>query len=660
MTYSEPMKRLSVEVQDDHLQRLVTADPLAGVAELIWNALDADAANVRVKLVTTPMDALEQLIVEDDGHGMTVQSAERDFQRLGGSWKQKGHKSQGGARILHGSEGKGRWRAFAIGDEVIWSSVALQLTGQREEISIRGTAQQLGEFELSGPDSTDERLGTTVTVNVGTKSPNRLLTESAALDLTTRLALYLQRYPTIQVIYRGEPLSPDAAQARRNDLVLPIGDGPPAKLVVIEWKDPVERGLFLCDENGTTLEQTTVNIHAPGFEFTAYVCWAGFRDHENVLLTADLAGSQLGTVVEAAREKLREHFKKRHLEVSGTVIQQWKAEKVYPYAGEPQNRAEVLERDLFDIVAVVAAPAVNADGAARSSKRFSLRLLKEALAENPTALGRILRDVLELPEGKLRDLSDLLDKTSLTAVITAARLISDRLEFVRALEVLAFEPETKAQLKERSQLHRILASETWLFGEEFALAVDDESLGTALSRHIELLGRERLDPRPVTDSEGKTRILDLMLSRSIPQPRNRLEHLVVELKAPREMLTLEHLNQIKKYAHAVQADDRFEKSDVAWDFYLVSDSLSPQVETEIAQQNRPEGLAWDVEGLRIWVKTYGQLVQDARHRLKFVQAKLEYEPERDEALDYLRRFHARYLPPSLLKTSETAMSESKL
>jgi Histidine kinase-, DNA gyrase B-, and HSP90-like ATPase len=381
--------KLSVRVQEDHLRRLVTSDPVAGVAELIWNALDADADHVRVRIAETAIGGVEEVVVEDDGHGMTFQGAQQDFQRLGGSWKRRGMKSMGGTRVLHGSEGKGRWRAFAIGDEVVWTSVAEQPDGSRKRITLRGVSQQLGEFELSDPVPTDDPLGTIVSVAPGARMPTRLLADATHLELTTRLALYLQRYPSIEVIYQGQQLSPDALQARRDDFPLEVEtEHGPARLVVIEWTEPVDRGLFLCDENGTALEQTTVNIHAPGFQFTAYVCWAGFREHENVLLVADFAGEQVGPVVEAAREKIRDHFKQRMLERSGSIVDQWKAEQVYPYKGEPGNHAEQLERDLFDIVAVAAAPAVNTEGAPRTSKRFALRLLKQALEENPGSLSR--------------------------------------------------------------------------------------------------------------------------------------------------------------------------------------------------------------------------------------------------------------------------------
>ena len=73
---------------------------------------------------------------------------------------------------------------------------------------------------------------------------------------------------------------------------------------------------------------------------------------------------------------------------------------------------------------------------------------------------------------------------------------------------------------------------TWIFGEEYNLTVDDESLTEALQRHLEMLGKDddAANGQPVVREDGRTGRLDLMLSRVVPQA-NALtrEHLVVAL-----------------------------------------------------------------------------------------------------------------------------------
>jgi hypothetical protein len=645
------MRALPVEVQPDHLRRLVTGDPVAGVAELVWNSLDAEADLVRITLVRGQLGNVSQVIVADDGHGMSYERAEQDFSHLGGSWKRRGHRSVNQTRDLHGSEGKGRWRAFAVGAHITWDSVAEGTVGRGHARTIlTGDLGKIDRFQISDPEPTDDDTGTTVTITPMGREPDRLLSEAARMDLTARFALYLQRYRGVQIIFDGEPLSPADVQEERAEIPLDLElDNGPAHLLVIEWKVPdVDRALYLCDSAGIALERATVQIHAPGFSFTAYLCWDGFRQHENVLLVADLADETVSPVVEAARDALRRHFKAKIGDQTRSIVERWKAEKVYPYAGEPRGHIARLERDLFDVVAVAAAPAVDVDGASPQSKKLSLTLLRQAVATNPNALRRIFQEVLELPPARLHELEELLERTPLTSMISAGNMIADRLDFLHALNLLLFEPDNKARLKERTQLHRILAQETWVFGEEYALGVDDQGLTAVLRRHIKDMNRTALAPEPVRDADGKTRIVDLMLSRRVPQGRDRHEYLVVELKAPDVKVGQDELNQIKKYALAVARDERFNKVDASWEFVLVANELQEIAEFEGGQKDRPSGLIVDVPGIRVWVRLWGEVLSEAEHRLKFVQRGLEYAPTNNTAMAYLAKVHSKYLPEETL------------
>ena len=74
----------TVELTPDHLERLARTQPLTGVIELIWNALDADANAVRVEFGRNELDGIGKIRVIDDGHGILPTDAERYFGALGG------------------------------------------------------------------------------------------------------------------------------------------------------------------------------------------------------------------------------------------------------------------------------------------------------------------------------------------------------------------------------------------------------------------------------------------------------------------------------------------------------------------------------------------------------------------------------------------------
>ena len=64
------MKRITVEVREDHLENLAQTKPILALAELIWNALDAEATETRVEFVENEMQGLETIRVVDNGHGL--------------------------------------------------------------------------------------------------------------------------------------------------------------------------------------------------------------------------------------------------------------------------------------------------------------------------------------------------------------------------------------------------------------------------------------------------------------------------------------------------------------------------------------------------------------------------------------------------------------
>jgi hypothetical protein len=69
----------------------------------------------------------------------------------------------------------------------------------------------------------------------------------------------------------------------------------------------------------------------------------------------------------------------------------------------------------------------------------------------------VLTDVLALPPDQVDSLADLLTRTPLASVIAASRAIADRLDFLAGLAALTTHPDWKRLVKERAELHKILA-----------------------------------------------------------------------------------------------------------------------------------------------------------------------------------------------------------
>ena len=643
-------------IRADHLDRLVKRNVAAGLAELVWNSLDAEATRVDITVHLAALGAVDQVIVSDDGHGFGPNEVDELMSSLGGSWKgaKADRKTKNTKRILHGRKGEGRFQAFCFGDFARWESVVQENGGRRlTQFTIR--RPDLKRFEWAD-QSTERPVGTTVTVSAGSQEPRALAQEGASRRLLERLALYLTQYPDVEVNFNGHSLDPAPLIDNRETLPVDYSDEHGTVSVsVIEWHDQFDRALFLCDANGITLHQMPPGIQAPGFHFTAYARWDGFRAHESDLLLADTGLPETAGAIEASRDALRKHFQQRAIEQARMLVDEWRDENVHPYPDPPADNAERAEQALFNYVAVTAAAAVNSIDNQRA-KALSLQTMKLALAQDPGAVEVVFREVLALPEDKLNELRDLLTRTSLAALVGAMKKVTDRLRYIRGLKEMLFDAETAPEVLERAHIHDIIGSEPWLFGEEYALHVSDQGLTKLLEAHLGQLGRDATATEPVRDPEGRIRRVDFMFARALEHNRNRREHLVVEIKRPTVELGEEQLRQVERFARTVAGNSRFDFDTTEWDFLLVSNEMDDYVYDRTNQPDKPRGLAFETPNrrLRVWAKKWNTILGEAEHRMKFVKDQLQYDPGSEDAIEYLTENYPECVPavvqPSRYKT----------
>jgi Histidine kinase-, DNA gyrase B-, and HSP90-like ATPase len=209
-------KTFEIQVQDDHLQRIAQVrKPILAIAELIWNAVDADANRVDVVLYDDAFGGLKSIEVADNGHGIPYAEAEDLFSRLGGSWKQGRRHSREQRRILHGKEGRGRFRAFALGRVVDWDVCYLEkdsLSAYRiTMIKDHLRRVQVGDV---APARTDQHPGVNVIVAELDREFRSLRDPGVTNELAQIFALYLRQYPKVLIFYDDTLIDPRAVEDR--------------------------------------------------------------------------------------------------------------------------------------------------------------------------------------------------------------------------------------------------------------------------------------------------------------------------------------------------------------------------------------------------------------------------------------------------------------
>jgi hypothetical protein len=312
--------------------------------------------------------------------------------------------------------------------------------------------------------------------------------------------------------------------------------------------------------------------------------------------------TDLRKMLEATKDQMRRHFLQRDAEKASGIVERWKEEEVYPFHGEAKDVIEETERQIFDVVASSLDSYVSEFKEVKSkAKKLTFNLLRYALESNPSALQFILTEVVGLPKDKQDEFAALLQKTSLISMINASRIVTDRLDFLKGLEYLIFDPEMRPTVKVRSQLHKLVARNTWIFGDEFFLVNNDESLETVLRKHVkDVLFDVDLDP-PVLRPDGTQGVVDIglsnippdeqivesdvMISKVLkPNPSERRYHLVIELKRPSQKVTSAVIGQTRSYALAIAEDERFQNVRTNWIFWALSTSMDKYAQLEAQQQ----------------------------------------------------------------------------
>ena len=303
----------TVEVQADFIERQAKARPVQAVAELIWNGLDADAVRVDVRLEYGE-PGMAKIVVRDNGTGIPHEEAPGLFKRLGGSWKKPGSHTKFKSRMLHGYEGRGRFKVFALGRVANWRVAYRTETGELLGYGITMLEDNIREIRVT--DKEDVAAGETgveITVSELHREYRSLDPDGAIQELAEIFALYLKDYRDVKIRYEGTQVDPAAVIASSRSVSLSEiddeGETFPVGLEIIEWRNVTTRGLYLCTEQGFPLSKVTTRFHLGEFHFSAYLKSPFItRLHSEAQLDLAEMNPLLNNAIEEAQQIIKTYF----------------------------------------------------------------------------------------------------------------------------------------------------------------------------------------------------------------------------------------------------------------------------------------------------------------------------------------------------------------
>ena len=191
--------------------------PVAAIAELVANAWDADAGSVAVTL-PTELDEQAEIVVSDDGGGMTFAECQDHYLNVGRNRRLERATSSQGRPVL-GRKGIGKFAGFGIARimEIETTSVEtgertsfrLDLDVLRSDEFVSDEKREIQVLQATGPDDAAKLLHGT-TIRLRSLALSRRPTQGQFNQSMARRFVFAQASFGFSVTINGSALPPDA------------------------------------------------------------------------------------------------------------------------------------------------------------------------------------------------------------------------------------------------------------------------------------------------------------------------------------------------------------------------------------------------------------------------------------------------------------------
>lgn len=244
----------------------------------------------------------------------------------------------------------------------------------------------------------------------------------------------------------------------------------------------------------------------------------------------------------------------------------------------------------------------------------------------------VFRKLIKLSDSGFTIFESLLERTDIEDVVHFASKVAQKIEFLDFLQELAYGEISKV-LKERSQLHKIIEKELWLFGEaynEVPQLWSDKKIGNILdelhSRYFNYKPTDE-DENLIVENIGENNITDLFfLNEKITDDEQR-EIMVVELKSPSCAINRKELQQIDDYAYTIATYPSLPINDVKYKLILISSKIAPFAESKIkaarTKYNKP--FLYDIKtekNIEVYVLSWSELIEINKRKLGYLSSRL--------------------------------------
>lgn len=651
------MKKLKINLTNQELLNASNVSGLIALKEAIWNGFDAEAERIDIEFIKTDLGAVNTICISDNGHGISYENFQAEFCMYGKSNKVGKVFTPDKKRFYHGKEGKGRFRLFSLGEQLQWSTTYYDRDINKNlTYSISIDTDQIDDFIFSDPIETTNKVGTKVVIKkLNDKKVNELLRKNIEFEIVREMAPTLKAYNDIEIYFDSKQIDYKeflyGEEVGTWEIILAEKEQP-IDYVFLVWKKETYHDLFLCDN----ASKTPLSMESTGTKSTivSHSCFL-YADYFKELFNhdgLDAMNSELNIIKSQIKKKLDEIAWSFHRKMIEEKIIEVKNGDFYPFETEPKDQYEILERAVFDsALALVLDKNPSFDKMTKTLKRLNLKLLK-TIVEQGQDIEATLTNILGLNKNDISDLNIILEKTSFQSIIRKYKTVMHYLSFLKFLEQITYEKEIKSHLKERLGLQKIIRDELWIFGDEYSLIGDDESIKTVIENEVLKIRKSSPPAFDLTEEQFNAiqkelednpdnyskHIPDMFLIRKDSQKNKAL---IIELKAPKVSLDFSHLKQLKRYAENISKILNLaipEHEQIQLDFILISSDVSKELLGLINDQ----GIHTDStlpKNVTIYIYNWTTLLQKRGKELEKVKKDLDITLKGDEYKSFFEKYH---------------------
>ena len=614
----------------------ITSDYKAAISEYIWNGFEANAKKVSIEYTLNEAFGVKELIIKDNGDGINYDELGETF----GAFLTSKKNLLSLQMKSKANKGKGRFSFIAFSSNAEWYTVYKD-NNVYKEYDINMSSDKKEVIDCSEPQLSDRQ-------ETGTEVKFTNIIEPALLK-DFAWFLYLYKNENVEIVVNDEKIDYEKyINTELSEKSMVTIEGYRFEINLVVWQESISEK-FCCyyfdDKNVLKGNRTTTfNRNTVNFNHSVFVKSEFFDDKENVI--SDHDDTQINMFEYPDEKKI---LKKLHKEIQMLIEKKIsvylsdKAEeaveamiterKTFPefpddvYGQMRKNDLKKVTKEIFKLEPLIFHKLKQIQE--KSLLGFLNLLLSSEERENVLT---IIEQVVELSPQQRTDFSMILKKTSLENIIDTIKFIEDRYKVIELLKSIVYDLTKFAN--ERDHVQKIVERHFWLFGEQYNLASADQRMQKALEQYRNILyGEEDVTAKLNSDAENERR-MDIFLcnTRNIETTFETTleENIVVELKAPRVLLTKKVLRQVEDYMDYVRRQPQFNSELRKWKFIAVCKEVDDYVKSQYKafEDKGKVGLVFQVDNCEVYALTWDDIFKSFEIKHKPMLERLKYDRER--------------------------------